>query len=652
MGKNTNIKAEALKVKGNELVAQKDWSAAAKKYKKAASLDPSCAAYYSNLSFCYEKMRCLGEYKGAAMKCVEVDPSFIKGYIRLANAHHQLWEYEEETKVLEQGLVLDNQNSELRRMLNEVEAKISYREKFEVFVVGVDEEGGNSPTLFGGMPHDELESLLGSCLNTKDSAFFGLKRSTLPPSSKKYLDVSMYREEVRPVIHSFYNGPLKIKWLCEDDSIIVEGYVSGDDVPVVIMSGRGTRDVCQFLTGYETSQNIHYDNCLTIEQKCNLHIVLMQRFLREKGYELMGSPGFEDVMYVLFNGMSKICQKYAMFKDSVDFRLIYADISIGRQHTGFDLGSCTYDIAIGKLAEDLEAAKRYDEAAALYVELCRGETLFRDAPTTLTKADLHCYAGLAYKSGRNYIESESEYVAVLRSEGTGWQWVDPPVQTDFREDALIGNPHFPSHTLNNMMRMYDTLHNEVMRGLQTSEAHMKMQKACFVLIALLKVAKNDVFGAKNMIRDHGEWLSGALKPKYRTKKKAFKAIVYATSSSSIEEYHKRLFDCWQAKTEVTMSHHSNGGFGSKEELQEEYLKKEKERSKDIAREVAKGGNLDAAQELTGGNTGCSGCSSWTSDKNLFKRCPCQTVSYCSKECQKKHWSIHKLSCPNRTRKKK
>jgi len=54
---------------------------------------------------------------------------------------------------------------------------------------------------------------------------------------------------------------------------------------------------------------------------------------------------------------------------------------------------------------------------------------------------------------------------------------------------MPANPHVASHTLNNMMRMYDTLHNEVMRGLQTGEAHMKMQKACFVLVALLTVAE-------------------------------------------------------------------------------------------------------------------------------------------------------------------
>lgn len=52
MGNDTNEKAEALKKEGDKLVAQKEWAAAAKKYKKAASLDPSCAAYYSNLAFC------------------------------------------------------------------------------------------------------------------------------------------------------------------------------------------------------------------------------------------------------------------------------------------------------------------------------------------------------------------------------------------------------------------------------------------------------------------------------------------------------------------------------------------------------------------------------------------------------------------------
>ena len=40
---------------------------------------------------------------------------------------------------------------------------------------------------------------------------------------------------------------------------------------------------------------------------------------------------------------------------------------------------------------------------------------------------------------------------------------------------------------------------------------------------------------------------------------------------------------------------------------------------------------------------CSQCNAQLSAQQ-YQRCPCQAVQYCSRECQKKHWRVHKTMC--------
>jgi len=109
--------AEALKAEGNALVGLKDWAGAAQKYTEAIAIDSSKPAYHSNLALCYEKLNNPSAFKEAALKCIEVDPSFIKGYYRLAKAHSLLWEYEQQVSVIERGLEIDSTNVDLLKML-------------------------------------------------------------------------------------------------------------------------------------------------------------------------------------------------------------------------------------------------------------------------------------------------------------------------------------------------------------------------------------------------------------------------------------------------------------------------------------------------------------------------------------------------------
>lgn len=51
------------------------------------------------------------------------------------------------------------------------------------------------------------------------------------------------------------------------------------------------------------------------------------------------------------------------------------------------------------------------------------------------------------------------------------------------------------------------------------------------------------------------------------------------------------------------------------------------------------------QDLTGIMVHCSQCNLMTYDRSFFKRCSkCKDALYCSEDCQKKHWSVHKKTC--------
>ena len=78
-----------MKKEGNEHFKNQRYAEAVKKYKKAAKMDPTVAIYYSNMAVCYEKLGVYDDFKKASQKCVELDPTMVKGYYRLATAQIQ-----------------------------------------------------------------------------------------------------------------------------------------------------------------------------------------------------------------------------------------------------------------------------------------------------------------------------------------------------------------------------------------------------------------------------------------------------------------------------------------------------------------------------------------------------------------------------------
>ena len=87
------------------------------------------------MALCYDKLECIVEFKDAALKCVELDPTFVKGYYRLARVHYRVWEYEEEEKVLETAISIDATNNDLYKMLWEVKRRIEYRKMYDTVIL-------------------------------------------------------------------------------------------------------------------------------------------------------------------------------------------------------------------------------------------------------------------------------------------------------------------------------------------------------------------------------------------------------------------------------------------------------------------------------------------------------------------------------------
>lgn len=298
---STNNEAEALKAEGNKLAKQQNWAAAAKKYEQATSIDPSCAVYWSNLALCYSKMDLLIEYKTAATKTVKADPSFVKGYVRLANAHHRLFEFEDEKETLLKGLEVHPNHTELTKMMTNVMKEITSREKFQQVLLTVPDI---KPILLGGVSGEGLSDMV-EPLAAASPCFFGLKRSVLPPISKKYKDLSKVSDGVKDIIEAFFNGDVKAQWVLSSDSgaLEVEGYLPNDSVPVMRVSLYPP-------TGfqYQTEQHPQYHNILTLEDKRSIGVVLMHRLLREHGFD-MGKQLHEMIMFGLVTELTKVSSR-------------------------------------------------------------------------------------------------------------------------------------------------------------------------------------------------------------------------------------------------------------------------------------------------------------------------------------------------------
>ncbi|XP_066348629.1 hsp70-Hsp90 organizing protein-like [Miscanthus floridulus] len=105
--------ADEEREKGNEFFKQQKYPEAVKHYTEALRRNPKDPRVYSNRAACYTKLGALPEGLKDAEKCIELDPTFSKGYTRKGAIQFFMKEYDKALETYQAGLKHDPKNQEL-----------------------------------------------------------------------------------------------------------------------------------------------------------------------------------------------------------------------------------------------------------------------------------------------------------------------------------------------------------------------------------------------------------------------------------------------------------------------------------------------------------------------------------------------------------
>ncbi|KAL3647282.1 Hsp70-Hsp90 organizing protein 2 [Castilleja foliolosa] len=105
--------ADEEREKGNQYFKEQKYPEAIKHYTESIKRNPNNPKAYSNRAACYTKLGAMPEGLKDAEKCIELDPTFSKGYTRKGAVQFFMKEYEKALETYQEGLKLDSHNQEL-----------------------------------------------------------------------------------------------------------------------------------------------------------------------------------------------------------------------------------------------------------------------------------------------------------------------------------------------------------------------------------------------------------------------------------------------------------------------------------------------------------------------------------------------------------
>ncbi|CAN1333297.1 Hsp70-Hsp90 organizing protein 2 [Linum perenne] len=105
--------ADEAREKGNECFKEQKYPDAVRHYTEAIKRNPKDHKAYSNRAACYTKLTAMPEGLKDAEKCIELEPTFAKGYTRKGAVQFFMKEYEKALETYQAGLKHDPRNQEL-----------------------------------------------------------------------------------------------------------------------------------------------------------------------------------------------------------------------------------------------------------------------------------------------------------------------------------------------------------------------------------------------------------------------------------------------------------------------------------------------------------------------------------------------------------
>ncbi|CAL5036943.1 unnamed protein product [Urochloa decumbens] len=110
--------------RGNESFKQKKYHEAAMNYTEAMKLNPKDPRILSNRAQCYINLGALPQGLEDAEKCIELDSTFLKGYVRKAKVQFLMEDYDNAMATYQEGLRCEPNNPEVLDGLRRCEAHI------------------------------------------------------------------------------------------------------------------------------------------------------------------------------------------------------------------------------------------------------------------------------------------------------------------------------------------------------------------------------------------------------------------------------------------------------------------------------------------------------------------------------------------------
>ncbi|XP_028409082.1 serine/threonine-protein phosphatase 5-like [Dendronephthya gigantea] len=130
--------ADSVKASANEFFKDGNFETALELYSHAIRLNPYCAVYYGNRSFCSIKLENYGDALADADKALELDKTYIKAYYRRASANMVLGKFKASLKDYETVVKFRPKDKDARLKYTECK-KIVQKKAFEK-AIAVDHE--------------------------------------------------------------------------------------------------------------------------------------------------------------------------------------------------------------------------------------------------------------------------------------------------------------------------------------------------------------------------------------------------------------------------------------------------------------------------------------------------------------------------------